>query len=109
MSIEFDSESVYEDIDKYIKTKIKLYENKINTNFQGKEVHKENASYDCLSVMALDSVINVNKTYYPKTLLEECKFEIKMNKRHDLISDDLELDTDSESYDEFECNSIDSD
>ena len=32
-----------------------------------------------------------------------------MSERHDLISDDLELDTDSESYDEFECNSIESD
>ena len=31
------------------KTKIKMYEDKANTNFQGKEVPKENASYDCLS------------------------------------------------------------
>ena len=30
---EFDSESVYGDSDKYIKTKIKLYGNKVNTNF----------------------------------------------------------------------------
>ena len=36
--------------------------------------------------------------YYPQTLLEECKYEIKNNRRHNLISDDLELDTDSESY-----------
>ena len=25
----------------------------------------------------LDSVIRVNKKYYPQTLLEECKYEIK--------------------------------
>ena len=37
MNIKFDSEPVYDDIDKYIKTKIKLYENKVNTNFQGKK------------------------------------------------------------------------
>ena len=37
MNIKFDSEPVYDDIDKYIKTKIKLYENKVNTNFQGKQ------------------------------------------------------------------------
>ena len=41
MSIEFDSEPVYGDIDKYIKTKIKVYENKVNTNFQGKEVPRK--------------------------------------------------------------------
>ena len=43
MNIEFDSEPVYGDNDKYIKTKIKMYENKVNINFQGKEVPKENA------------------------------------------------------------------
>ena len=28
----------------------------------------------------LDSVIRVNKKYYPQTRLEECKYEIKKNK-----------------------------
>ena len=28
-----------------------MYENKVNINFQVKEVPKENASYDCLSLM----------------------------------------------------------
>ena len=44
MNIEFDSEPVYGDNDKYIKTKIKLYEDRVNTNFQGKNVPNENAS-----------------------------------------------------------------
>ena len=48
MNIEFDSESVYGDNDKYLKTKLKMYEDRMNTNFQGKEVPQENASYDCL-------------------------------------------------------------
>ena len=43
MNIEFDSEPVYGDNDKYIKTKIKLYGDKVNTNFQGKIIPKENA------------------------------------------------------------------
>ena len=34
MDIEFDSEHVYIDNDKYIKTKIKSYGDKVNTNFQ---------------------------------------------------------------------------
>ena len=37
MNIEFDSEPVYSDNDKYIKTKIKMYEDRVNTNFQGKK------------------------------------------------------------------------
>ena len=50
MNIEFDSAPVYDDNDKYIKTKIKTYGDKININFQGKKVPKENASCKCLSI-----------------------------------------------------------
>ena len=113
MNIEFDSEPVYGDVDKYLKIKIKIYEDRVNTNFQGKEVPKENASYDCLLLITLDSVVRVNKKYYPQTFLEECKYKIRKNKRENLINSDLKVDTDSELYVEFEseseCNSFESD
>ena len=57
---EFDSNTVYGDNDKYIKTKIKMYGDRVNTNFQDKKVLKENASYKCLSLIMLDSFIRVN-------------------------------------------------
>ena len=38
LNIKFDSETVYGDNDKYIKTKIKMYEDTVNTNFQGKKI-----------------------------------------------------------------------
>ena len=92
MSTKFDSETVYGDNDKYIKTKIKSYGHKINTNFQSKKIPKENASYKWLSLIMLDFVIRANKKYYPQTLLEECKYEIKKTKMENLINDDLDLD-----------------
>ena len=55
-----------------MKTKIRIYDDRVNTNFQGQNVPKENASYKCISLIMLDSVIRVNKKYYPQTLLEEC-------------------------------------
>ena len=61
MNIEFDSEPVYGDNDKYINTKIKMCDDRMSTNFQGKKVPKENASYKCLSLIMLHSVIRVNK------------------------------------------------
>ena len=64
ISKEFDSEPVYGDSDKYIKIKIKIYRDKVNTNLQGKKIPKENASYKYLSLIMLDSVIRVNKEYY---------------------------------------------
>ena len=45
MNIEFDSGPVYVDNDKYIKAKVKMYEDRVNTSFQSKKVSKENASY----------------------------------------------------------------
>ena len=41
LEIEFDSEPVYGDNDKHIKTKIKTYEGKISSNFQGKKYQKK--------------------------------------------------------------------
>ena len=41
MNIKFDSEPVYGDNDKCIKTKIKLYGDNGNTIFQGKKIPKE--------------------------------------------------------------------
>ena len=112
MNIEFDSEPVYGDNDKYIKAKIKMYEDRVNTNFQCKKVSKENVTYTCLSLIMLDSVIRVNKKYYPQIFLEECKYVIRKNKMENLINDDLDLnasdESDSESDNETD-NEIDSD
>ena len=69
----------------------------MNTNFQGKTVPKENASYKCLSFIIIDPVIKVNKMYYPQTLLEDCKYKIKKNKIENLINDDVESDDESDS------------
>ena len=55
-------------------------------------------------MIMLDSVIRVNKKYYPQTLLEERKYEIRKTKMDNFINDDLEPSssdnaTDSESND----------
>ena len=106
MNIKFVSEPIYGDNDKYIKTKIKLYGDKINTNFECKKIPKEKASYKCLSLIMLDAVIRVTKKYYPQTVLEECKYEIKKNKMENLINDDLDIsssdESDHESDNEFD-------
>ena len=39
----------------------------------------------------LESVIRVNKKYYPQTLLEECKYAIRRNKIENLINNDLKI------------------
>ena len=58
--------------------------------------------------MMLDSVVRIKKKYYPQTLLEECKYEIKKTKMENLIeleagSSDDEADIASDD-DEKESN-----
>ena len=61
MSIDFDSKATYGDDDKYIKTKIKTYEDSITTNFYNKKgpkkIQKEKVPSTCLSMIMLDSVL----------------------------------------------------
>ena len=75
-SIKFDSEPVYGDNDKYIKTKIKIYDNNVNTSFHVKKYQKKMHHTNVM----LDSVVKVKKEYYPQLLLDECKYEIKKTK-----------------------------
>ena len=101
LNVKFESKSVYGDDDKHIKTKIKSYRDKVNKNFHSKKVPKENSPHKCLSIITLESIIKLNKKYYPQTLFEECKYEVKNKKVENLINDDLELtSSDNESDNE---------
>ena len=91
LNVKFESKPIYGEDDKYIKVKIKSYEDKVNTNFQGKKTLKENSSYKCLSIITLESIIKVNKKYHPQICLDEYKYEVKNKKVENLINDDLEL------------------
>ena len=53
----------------------------------------------------LDLVIRVNKKYYPQTVLEECKYEIKKNEMENLINDDLDSSSSNESNNESDQKS----
>ena len=63
LKIEFDSEPVYGDDDKYIKTTVKIYDDGMITNFQSKKMSKKKAPCKCLSIIMLDSVIKVKKSH----------------------------------------------
>ena len=53
----------------------------------------------------LDSVIKVNKKYYPQTLLEDCKYDMKKNKMVNLIDENLNLSSSDESDNDNESDS----
>ena len=84
-----------------------MYDNRVNTNFQGKETPKGDSSYKCLSLIMLDSDVKVGKKYYPQVFLEECKYIKRMNKMFHYINDDLEITSsdDDELYSESDSES----
>ena len=59
---EFDSKPVYNE--KYLKTKIKSYNGKINTNFHNNKVPREGSQFICLSVILINSFFRTDKNYY---------------------------------------------
>ena len=82
--------------DKYIKTKIKIYNNKVYTNVKHNKILKDNEYCACLSRILLDSIfVNSDKEYNPQIFLEECKYVIK--EIVNTISENLELNKSDES------------
>ena len=99
-----DSDSIYNN--KYIITKIRSYNNDIKTNFRNidnknNKLPEKNKPYKCISLISLDSIIKINKKYYPQTLLQECVYKL-INKKVENFITNINLDSSSES--EHESN-----
>ena len=120
MGKDFNTQPTYDDNDKYIKTKIKTYEDNITTNFYNKKgskkVPEEKIPHKCLSIIILDSVIYAYEKYHPQTFLEECKYAKEKVKTNNYIDEELksEFDTDSDNdsdsdNDNYSDNDIDID
>ena len=83
-----DSEPVYDE--KYLETKIKLYQGKINTNFYNNKIPKESSQCICLTVIMANSVFRTGNNYYPQIALEECKYIVKEKNMSEYNIDDIE-------------------
>ena len=100
----FDSDPIYNN--KYINTKIRSYNNDIITNFRNidnknNKLPETNKPYKCVSLISLDSIIKINKRYYPQKLLQECVYKL-INKKVENIITNIDLDSSSESDNELD-------
>ena len=100
----FDSDPIYNN--KYINTKIRSYNNDIKTNFRNidnknNKLPEKNKPYKCISFISLNSIIKINKKYYPQTLLQECLYKL-INKKVENIITNINLDSSSESDNELD-------
>ena len=100
----FDSDPIHNN--KYINTKIRSYNNDIKTNFRNidnkiNKLPEKNKPYKCVSLISLDSIIKINKKYYPQTHLQECLYKL-INKKLENIITNINLDSSSESDNELD-------
>ena len=95
MRIDFESKSTYGYDDKYIKTK-KKHADIIITNLQNNKMPKEKVPCKCLSIIMLDSVIELDEKYYPQTFLEKCKYVQEKIKFENYIDEELDSDSDND-------------
>ena len=101
MDIDFNTKPTYGDDDKYIKAKIKTYEDNITTNFYNKKgskkVPKEKIRHKCLSIIILDSALYAYEKYHPQIFLEEYKYAKENIKTENYIDKELKSESDSNS------------
>ena len=107
LKIKFHSEPVYEY--KYLKSKVREYDGVIKTNFLGNGIPKENMHYTCIACITIESVMKMDKKYFPQVYLEECKYEIKKIKMSKFINAELDLDSESDSDSDSDDNDSDND
>ena len=65
---------------------------------------KENMHYTCIACITIDSVMRMDKKYFPQVYLEECKYKIKKIQMPRFINAELKSDSDSDSEAEPEYN-----
>ena len=91
LKIKFHSKPAYDE--KYLKTKVKEYDGEIKTSFLGNGIPKENMHYTCIACITIDSVMRMDKKYFPQVYLEECKYKIKKIQMSRFINTELDLDS----------------
>ena len=101
MIIDFGSKPNYGDHDKYIKTKIKTYEDSIITNFYNKKgskkVPEEKISHNFFSIIILDSILYAYEKYHPQIFLEQCKYAKENIKTKNYTDKELKSESDTDT------------
>ena len=92
------SEPIYDD--KYINTKVKTFNEMINTLFTEDKIHKHKVHYVCIAAICIDSILRTDKKNYPQVYLEQCKYKIKKKELVSIIDDEVDISSNESDFDE---------
>ena len=93
LNVKFHNEPIYDQT--YIKTKVREYDGVIRTHFLDNSVPKGDMHYTCIACITIDSVMKIDKKYFPQVYLEECKYKVKKIQISKFINDEIDSDSDS--------------
>ena len=79
------------------KTKLKTYDDKVNTVFTDNEIPKEKIHYSCIAAISVDFVLKLDGENYPQVYLEQCNYRLKKKNIVYFIDNELEESSDEES------------
>ena len=86
-NIELNDLPVYDD--RYIKTKIKTYGDKVYTNFRGISVPKDDIECESLTVISIESLLVYENKYFWQIDLDKCYYNIAKKQMTDYLDENL--------------------
>ena len=75
--IKLSSDIIYDD--QCIKPKVKTFKI-VKTLFSDNIIPEERVECECISCISVESVLKIEKKYYPQVYLEQCKCKVKEKK-----------------------------
>ena len=86
-NIELNYLAVYDD--RYIKTKIRTYGDKVYTNFRGLNVPEDDIECESFIVISIDSLLVYKNKYYLQIYLDNCVYKIANKQMTDYHDENL--------------------
>ena len=75
--------------DRYLKTKITTYGDKVYTNFHGLDVPEDDIECESFSVISIDSLFVYENKYYPQVYLDNRPYRISSKQITGYLDDNL--------------------
>ena len=75
--------------DRYIKTKIRAFHDKVSTNFRGLNVPEDDIACQSFTVISIDSVLSYEKIYYLQVYLDNGAYKIVNKQMTDYLDENL--------------------
>ena len=86
-NIELNALPAYDD--RYMKTKIRSYGNKVYANISGLNVPEDDIEYESFTVISIDSLLVYESKYYVKVYLDNCAYKIVNKQMADCFNENL--------------------